>query len=237
MDEAWAKIKEHGLPDILHGIAQRAIDKWHGLNLERKILEIKSVSMYAYDYVEKRRRPIDGHAGQAYHYQRNNKEGLKADIVYVSKDTTLLSQFALPMEHMEEAYMKDIAIKTYFYEQRNKKDFSPPLDKHLDFDPSIGKFSKNLKVEYSPYLTMLYGFKNPDDYRRNVQPTVLRWNNVLTRYAKVEAGGLTNTGKEMKITPQNKEVRQEIINSGYDFNELLQVKMALLDNEEEETES
>jgi hypothetical protein len=231
-EEAWAKIKEHGLPDILHGIAQRAIDKWHGLDLERKILEIKSVSMYAYDYVEKRRRPIDGHAGQAYHYQRNNKEGLKADIVYVSKDTTLLSQFALPMEHMEEAYMKDIAQKTYYYEKR----VQPPLDPISGFDFSIGKFTKNLKVEYSPYLTMLYGYSSPDEYRRSVQPTVLRWNNALSRYAKIEGGSLTPTGKEMKLSPQNKEVRQEIINSGYDFQELLKVKMALLDNEEDETE-
>jgi hypothetical protein len=226
-DEAWAKIKEHNLPDILHGIAHRAIDKWHGLDLEKKILEIKSVALYTYDYVEKRRRPIDGHAGQAYHYQRNNKEGLKADIVYVSKDTALLSQFPLPMEHMEEAYMKDIAIKTYFYEQRNKKGFTPPLDKLLDFDQSVGNFSKNLKVEYSNYLTMLYGYASPDEYRRSIQPQVLRWNNALTRYAKNEKGDLTPTGKAFNMA-KAKEVRQEIINSGYDFNELLQIKMQFL---------
>jgi hypothetical protein len=220
-EEAWAKIKEHNLPDILHGIAHRAIDKWHGLDLEKKILEIKAVAMFTYDFVEKRRKPIDGHAGQAYHYQRNNKEGLKADIVYVSKDTTLLSQFALPMEHIEEAYMKDIAQKTYYYTRREQ----PPLDPLMGFDESIGNFSKNLKVEYSNYLTMLYGYGSPDDYRRSIEPITKRWNNVLGRYAKVEGGALTPTGKEMKISAENKEVRTEIIKSGYNFDELVQIKI------------
>jgi hypothetical protein len=231
-EEAWAKIKEHNLPDILHGIAHRAIDKWHGLNLEKKILEIKSVAMYTYDYVEKRRRPIEGHAGQAYHYQRNNSEGLKADIVYVSKDTTLLSQFGLPMEHMEEAYMKDIAQKTYYYTRREQ----PPLDPLMGFDASIGTFSKNLKVEYSNYLTMLYGYASPDDYRRSIMPKVKQWNNALSRFSKVERGELTPTGKGMKLSPQNHDVRKEIIASGYDFNELLKIKMSFDDDGEDEAE-
>ena len=230
--EAMAKLKENHLPEILHGLAEKVIDSLAGLDLEKKILEIKSVSMFVHDYLEKRRKPLEYHVGQAYHYQRNNPFGYKADIAYISKDTALLHQFSIDSAEVEPAYMQDIVQMTYFH----TKDIQPPLEPISGFDYSIGKFSKNLKVEYSPYLTMLYGFKNPDDYRRAVQPTVVRWNNVLSRYAKVEGGGLTNTGKEMKITPQNKEVRQEIIKSGYDFDELLRVKIAFADNEDEETE-
>jgi len=230
--EAMAKLKEHHLPEILHGLAEKVIDSLAGQNLEKKILEIKSVSMFVHDYLEKRRKPLDYHVGQAYHYQRNNEFGYKADIAYISKDTALLHQFGLDPVEIEPAYMKDIVQMTYFY----TKDIKPPLEPLMGFDESVGNFSKNLKVEYSNYLTMLYGYKSPDDYRRSIMPTVKRWNNALTRFAKIEVGALTPTGKEMKKSPQNEEVRKEIINSGYDFQELLQVKMGLLDNEEEETE-
>ena len=226
-DEAFAKIQEHHLPDILHGIATRAINMWHGKNLEKKILEIKSLSMFAFDYVERRRKPINRHVGQAYNYERNNKEGYEAYIGYVSKDTVLLKEFSLTAAEIEPAYQQDIAQMSYYYMKRE----APPLDPLMGFDDSIGSFTKNLNVEYSNYLTMLYGFASPDDYRRNIQPTVLKWNNVLSRYARVENGGTTPTGKIMEISKKNKEVRQEIINSGYDFNELLQIKMQFLNDD------
>jgi hypothetical protein len=220
-DEAFAKIKEHHLPETLHGIANRAINKWHGMNLEKVILEIKSVALFTYDYIEKRRKPLDGHVGQTYHYERNNKEGYKGYIAYVSKDTTLLSQFGLPKTDIEAAYKQYIAKMTYYYTRREQ----PPLEPLMGFDDSVGNFSKNLKVEYSNYLSMLYGYSSPDDYRRNIQPTILRWNNVLGRYAKVEGGALTPMGKLVKISPENKEVRAEIIKSGYSFDELVQIKI------------
>jgi hypothetical protein len=40
----------------------------------------------------------------------------------------------------------------------------------------------------------------------------------------------------MKISPQNQEVRKEIIASGYDFNKLLEIKMSFHDDVEEENE-
>jgi len=93
--EAMAKLKEHHLPEILHGLAEKVIGSLAGQNLEKKILEIKSVSMFVHDYLEKRRKPLDYHVGQAYHYQKNNEFGYKADIAYISKDTALLHQFSL----------------------------------------------------------------------------------------------------------------------------------------------
>jgi hypothetical protein len=221
--EALAKLKEQHLPDILHGLAGKVIDSFAGKDLERKILETKSVALSTYDYIEKRGKPLDGHVGQVYHYERNNSEGYKGYIAYISKDTALLREFAIDAATVEPAYMKFIAEMTYYY----TKQVQPPLEPLMGFDDSIGSFKKNLKVEYSSYLTMLYGYAPPDEYRRSVQPQILRWNNALTRYAKNENGGLTPTGKKMNMT-KSKEVRQEIINSGYDFNELLQIKMQFL---------
>jgi len=228
--EALAKLKEHHLPEILHGLAEKVIDSFAGQTLEKKILEIKSVSMFVFDYLEKRRKPLEYHVGQAYHYQRNTE--YKAEIAYISKDTMLMHQFGIDAEIAEAAYKQDIVQMSYYY----MKDEQPPLEPLSGFDASVGKFSKNLKVEYSPYLTMLYGYKSPDEYRRSIEPTVLRWNNALTRYAKIERGDLTPTGKDMKLTDQNKEVRKEIIASGYDFSELLEIKMSFMNDTDEEAE-
>jgi hypothetical protein len=229
--EAMAKLKENRLPEILHGLAEKVIDSLAGQNLEKKILEIKSVSMFVHDYLEKRRKPLDYHVGQAYHYQRNNEFGYKADICYISKDTALLHQFGIDPVEVEPAYMKDIVQMTYYY----TKNLQPPLEPLMGFDESVGNFSKNLKVEYSNYLSMLYGYASPDDYRRNISPTILRWNNVLGRYAKVEGGALTPTGKLVKISPENKEVRAEIIKSGYNFDELVQIKIGLSGTAEDDS--
>jgi hypothetical protein len=228
--EALAKLKEHHLPEILHGLAEKVIDSFAGMPLEKKILEIKSVSMFAFDYIERRRKPLAYHVGQAYHYQRNTE--YNADIVYISKDTMLMHQFGLDAAEIEPAYKQDIVQMSYYYIKREQ----PPLEPLMGFDESIGNFSKNLKVEYSNYLTMLYGYASPDDYRRSIEPKVKQWNNVLSRFSKVERGELTPTGKGMKISPQNQEVRKEIIASGYDFNKLLEIKMSFHDDVEEENE-
>jgi hypothetical protein len=102
------------------------------------------------------------------------------------------------------------------------------------FDPSVAKFSKHLGVEYSPYLSMLYGFANPDEYRRAVEPVVKRWNNALTRYAAAEMGATTPTGKPIVISQKNKDVRQEIMLAGYNFSELLRVKVEMQEVEVED---
>jgi hypothetical protein len=225
--EARAKLKEHNFPDFLELVAEKVISSLEGRQLDRKILELKSVSMYALEYVEKRRAAMATHTGQAYHYQKNT--GIPAEIAYVSKDTALIAQFGINVAEAEPLYREDVLQMSYYYMKHQQ----PPTEPLYMFDPSIGKFSKHLGVEYSPYLTMLYGFKSPDEYRRAVEPTVLSYNNVLTRYAKAERCETTPTGKPIQITPKNKEIRQQIEASGYDFNELLAAKMAIMDGEDE----
>lgn len=225
-DEALYNIKKHNLPEILHRIAYRAIDFYAGQNLEMKIIELKSISMFTYEYIEKRNRAIDGHVGQSYHYKRNSS--YPTEIAYVSKDTTLLKEYETP--DIEDAYKQDIAQMTYYL----TRGIQPDPEPLMGFDASIGAFNKNFKVEYSPYLKMIYGFGSPDEYRRAVEALVKRWNNALSRYAKAELGHMTPTGKPIVVTAKNKEVRQEIINSGYDFQEVLKYKMQNLGDDVEE---
>ena len=185
--------------------------------------------MYVLDYVESRKAPLHGHAFQAYHYQRTT--GIPAEIAYVSKDTALIAQFKVSEDIMEDAYRRDIELISHYIQNG----IQPPPEPLMGFDFTVAKFSKNVGVEWSQWLTD-YGYQNPDEYRRAVEPIVKRWNNALSRYAKAERGETTPTGKPLTITPKNKEVRQEIIEAGYDFEQLLELKVQFAGMDDEEGE-
>lgn len=223
---AYHMLAQQHYPEFLHDLAAGVIEGLAGQYLDEKILEIKAVSLYALEYVEKRKAAMATHAAQGYHYSR--KTGIPAAVAYVSKDTSLMAEFDITKDLAEEHYISDIEQMTAFFLAGEQ----PPPEAHLSFDLSIGKFSKNLGIEYSPYLTMVYGFASPDDYRRSVDGKIKRWNNVLTRYAMIETGAKTPTGKEMKPSVKNIEARREIIDEGFDFNELLAERISHLDKED-----
>lgn len=225
-EEAILNVSLLNLPDFLHKIAQRIIESLAGATLEYKILELKAVSTFAMDMVERRRCAIPQHSLQAYHYQKHSK--IKAEVSYICKDDSRMAQFPLDKKECEKLYKKDIEEMTHYF-TKNKLPPPAPLAK---FDISIGAFSKNLGVEYSPYLTKIYGFKTPEEYRNAIKFT-LRWNRALTRYALAETGKLTPTGKKIEITANNKAVREEIKKAGYNFEECLKCKIAAGISDEE----
>jgi hypothetical protein len=215
----------------LQPVAEKFIEEMAGQHIPERIIEVKSVSLYAFDYIKKRRRPLDTHAAQAYHYEKGL--GKPASVCYISKDTSMMAEYFVKPELAEPEYREDLLQITHYFNKREV----PPIEPLLFFDPSIAKFTKNLGVEYSGYLTMLYGYKNPDEYRRSIEPSVKRWNNALTRWAMAEKGSETPTGRKIALTPANKEAINEIKNSGYDVNDLLRQKLEMIDTEEiDETE-
>ena len=226
-EEAMENAAAHHLPEFLMGIAENIVSFYDGKDLERRVVELKSVSMYAFEYVEKRGKALDTHTAQGYHYSRHAE--LPAVVDYISKDTSLLAEFDIN-DDTEAAYKDDIEQMSFYF----LKGEMPPVEPLSMFDPSVAKFSKHLGVEYSPYLSMLYGFANPDEYRRAVEPVVKRWNNALTRYAAAEMGATTPTGKPIVISQKNKDVRQEIMLAGYNFSELLRVKVEMQEVEVED---
>lgn len=212
------------LPDFLQPIADRFIEEMGGQTIPEKILEIKSVSLFTYDYIEKKKKPIDGHAAQAYHYKKNVK--LPASVCYISKDTSMMLEYGIKDE-MEEIYRNDLVKITHYFTKREM----PPPEPLLFFDPAVAKFSKNFGVEYSNYLTMLYGFKSPDEYRRSIEPSIKRWNNAITRWAAAESGKTTPTGRPIALTPANKDAIKEVAAAGYDVHDILRQKIEMLDTE------
>lgn len=222
-----SRLTELSFPQEIYDIGKGIIESLNGVYLLGKILEIKSISSFGMDKVEKSRTAIPAHSLQAYHYQKFG--GMIANICYICKDDMRMRQFALDTTKCEELYYEDIKQITHWY----KKKKTPPIEPLAKFDYLMGQFSKNLGVEYSGYLTSLYGYKNPEEYRDSVT-FVKKWNNALSRYVKAELGQTTPTGKPINITPGNRDTRAEIEKAGFDFGELMQAKIAAGELEEEE---
>lgn len=224
--EALENVSRLHLPDFLYKIAARIIATLSGGYLEEKILEIKAISTFAMDMVERRHCAVPQHSLQAYHYQRPGL--IKAEVCYICKDDSRMAQFGIDVDESEKLYKQDIELMTKYF----KKNKVPPPEPLVKFDMTLARFSKNLGVEYSPYLTKVYSFASPDDYRKSIK-FIDRWNRTLARFAIVECAGKTPTGQLVKITPKNVECKTEINKAGFKFDELLRCKMELGVEEEE----
>lgn len=187
-------------------MVQKLQEEFGGKPLKEIVLEIKSCSSYVMDAMEKTEKPIPHHKFQAFHYIK----GLDMDeahLVYISKDDLRMMEFPIfNPSRTELEYVADLKAITGYFNSGER----PSLEPLIGWKHEQGKFSKSLGIEYSNYLTMLYGFQTPRDYSDSVKSQVARWNRVLARYAKGDT-----------ITKKNEEVKAEIRKSGYDFDELV----------------
>ena len=169
--------------------------------LDEKILEIKSVSSFGFDKVERTGKPLAGHDLQLFHYCYNKKRD--GAVVYICRDDARMIEMAISHEDpiLFAQYEAKVKKLTGFVQ----KDEMPPVEPLILFDEGDKRFSKNFNVEYSGYLTMLYKFTDQADYDEKTSGTVERWNRVLGRMKE---------GKEM--TDNNKEALAEMAEAGWD---------------------
>lgn len=222
---AMMKVAELELPDFLFVVAEKIITALEGKTLLEKILELKAVSTFAMDKVERMGMPMPNHSLQGYHYQKN--ANIPADIAYICKDDCRMAQFAIVEKLSEPLYRADLEQMTFHFSKKKP----PQKDPLARFDEAYGKFSKNLYVEYSPYLSH-YGFATPEDFRIAVA-YIEKWNRSLNRFVLAETGEKTPTGKPIVITAKNNEVKADIIKAGYDFNSLIECKIRMGAEDEE----
>lgn len=184
---------------MINGLKQR----YDGQELETLVLEIKSLSAFAMDKVERIGRPLVGHRYQIAHHLIGT--GLqKGHIVYVCRDDCRLKEVEVVNdEQLLTDYKAEIdCIATAL--AGNVQPAPAPLILVED-----GRFIKNFAVEYSRYLTLLYGFKSPADYRNQTQARVTRWNRVLKRL-----------GNGLNLTRRNLGVLEEIRKAGFNPSEV-----------------
>lgn len=193
--------------------------------IEQLIFEIKSCSQYVIQKIEEGGN-ILGHDLQIFHYLRGlkMKEGR---IAYISKDDALMQEKTIkfPDVTLKKKYDDDLGVLKDYLDQNTQ----PPPAPFILWE---GKFVRNFGIEYSSYLTLVYGFAQPEDYRLVVDSKIKSWNNVLARIKKSTSGATTPTGKPILITDKNKVIIEYMVKEGHDAYSL--AKDAMVEEGEEE---
>lgn len=199
-------------------IVQKLSETYGDKPLKDIVLEVKSCSTFVADRMEVTGKPIGTHEFQAFHYIKG-LEMDEAHLVYICKDDMRMFEYSIfNPSHTEIKYITDLKAMTNAYNEQ----IMPAPEKQVIWAQEEGKFRKNIGIEYSPYLSMVYGYETPREYSDKVSPIVSRWNRVLARYANGDS-----------ITAKNKEVKSEIEASGYDMEELVYTAQQVGIKEEE----
>lgn len=176
------------------------------------IKEIKSVSSFMMDKVIAGG-AIPQHQLQLLHYQMGL--GLnRGSICYIGREDCQLREFDIEdIEGLKKRYYAELTVLKGYLDAGEV----PPKEELIIWD---GKFSKNFGVEYSGYLTHLYGFETPEQYRDEVASKISRWNRVLKRLRDGE-----------KITEKNKDVISEMEGARYDTKKLASEMSGVIEEE------
>lgn len=188
----------------------------HPRGIEEMPMEIKSVSSFAMDLMERTEEPIERHGVQEVHYLKAMGYP-KGKLVYICRDDLRMMEFTVELNDVWEGRYKSAIERVSKFYYANEMPAKEPLLIFKD-----GRFTKNFNVEYSGYLTMLYGFKEPREYSEVYAKLASSWNRVLKRVKE---------GK--KMTPKNEDVLKEIVAFGFKPEELA-AKMPDAPMEEEE---
>lgn len=197
-DITKANLEELNMPEVFikagANIFNYLLEKYPN-GLPEQPLEIKSTSSFMFDVYSTKKTASDNHKMQLFHYLKamDYKQGM---IIYISRDDCRMLEVPVYRDSpIEEQYKKHIEEITKYH----KDNVQPPLEKPIEYDEVLEKFTKNWKIAYSQYLTKLYGYKDQKEFDDKYTPIVSKWNRVLTR---------VKDGKDM--TEKNKEVLAEI---------------------------
>ena len=184
-DAAKEEVERLELPEVFNRAAEGIfafLQKEYPNGLGDKVLEIKSVSSFMFDGMERSGRSSRNHRMQLFHYLKG-KDMPRGDIVYICRDDCRMMQIpVINPSPVEDEYRHEIEVISGYYQ----RDEQPPLEPLIVFDEDMGKFARNFNVAYSGYLTKLYGFENQAEYEDIYRPMSDRFNRVLARVKKSE---------------------------------------------------
>ncbi len=201
-------IDELEMPPLFHQVTKNFIEilkTEYPNGLDKKILEVKSVAAFGFEKVEKTNKALAGHDLQTFHYSAGLQ--MEGALCYISRDDLRMYEIPiLPNDiKLQEKYTEKVERVSGYY----KDNQCPPPEPIILFDEDTGKFSKNFNVEYSPFLTKIYGIERPDLYDEEVSPIIGRWNRVLTRFK----GG-------KPLTKDNESAFEEMTAKGFNIDSI-----------------
>lgn len=164
--------------------------------LKSIVIEVKSVASQMFSrYEGEHGKPSPQHAMQIFHYLKctGMDEG---HLLYVSKDDLLMAEFGIfNPGPWEPQVVADISAMTAHWNAGQRPD-PEPLIKFENF-----RFSTNWKVEYSSYLTLIYGYDEPIQYRDAWGKLTASWTRVFKRCV----AGANMTKANLDIIAQAKQ--------------------------------
>jgi len=210
-EEALKRLEMEDIPDFIKTPVKSIIERFRAdypNGLPEKLLEIKSVGSFIFENILANDNPLKHHLLQASVYHLTKK--IPTDIVYVCRDDCRLTQYnndkVAPIIEIE--IKKDLEQITKYW----KDDIEPPKEDLILWEDE--KFKTNWKIQYSPYLTMLYEIQGkkietPDEYFDFYSPLISSWNRVIKRIKNKETMTKSNLEKIEEIKANGFE---EIIN-------------------------
>ena len=235
-DKAQADIKAMFLPleleEVFIRISERMRERYEGAEFEPSVFEIKSVAERTMTRIEKAGKPLESHIMQTCHYKigRGLNDGV---VAVICRDDLRLFEY-----HVTDDDEARYVARVNNLARDLNTDVQPPNAPKIIFDEVMGKFSKNLDVEYSSYLTLLYQYDRPDSFSDEMKPIVSRWNRVLPRIRAVQGGAKGKptkkfpNGKPVELTESNLSAIKEM--EKYGFNAYSLAKVADINEEDEE---
>ena len=200
-EKAQHELKELYLPPFIQVRAMNIINNLSAKfpkGLKNIILEVKSTSAFMFEVYSKKNRGSENHEMQIWHYL-NGKDMDEGQIPYIYRDDARIHTIPVWLDDkvIERAYTERVATITAHW----KADEKPEVEKPIIFDDMLLKFTKNWRIEYSQYLSMLYGYRTPSEYAERYKPMVGRFNRVIKRIA--EGSTMTKNNleaiEEMKV--------------------------------------
>lgn len=199
-------------PIIFHSIERilfRMEQMFSRVPLKEVVLECKSVSGFVSDLIEKTGKPRQGHPLQTLHYLlANPKVTDEGMLLYVNKDSFMCHQFSIyPSKELLKTYKDDVKQMTEFINNSGKNYLKnmPPKAPEILFYEDEFRFAKNNFVEYSPYLTMLYGYESFDVYNETWKRPISSWNRTFKRCvtgANMTVNNMEVIREATKVFPQ-----------------------------------
>lgn len=179
-DEALESLQALELPDVINRASRAMVEYMkekypHGM--ESTIIEVKSVSVFMFEGLERTKQAMSHHRLQLAHYLK--VKGYKRGVViYLCRDDLRMFEAEVIMDdELEAEYRASIEEISRVYLSGEM----PPLEPMVYYDEDSERFAKNWRVAYSNYLTKLYGIKNQGEFDEVYAPMVERWNRVLNR--------------------------------------------------------
>ena len=212
-EEAKKLIEEMELPELFSRATEKILDyfKTEYLNgLPQQGIEVKSTSSFGIEKVYFTGKGLAGHDLQAFHYAYNEK--IPFSLLYICRDDLRMAEIPILPDDKEllVKYQNKIKGVTDFY---NKKEL-PPKELEILWEEGTQRFTKNFNIEYSSYLTKIYGFTTPNDYDEKCGSKIDSWNRVM---------GRIKDGKT--LTDKNKIAISEMSDFGVDVLKLLESKI------------